>query len=349
MRAAKPGAVRPRGTSSRPPKASVSPSSTRIVRCSVGVPLPLVEPHSSEGGLRERVACPFIVGEERVEVAAEYVGVERAAGPRRHPVAHALEVKRRDPFDVHRTDFDFGPLVDVQRCRPRIDAGGVYSGEVISLALQSVQHVRRRGGEAVRRQRAVERPCNVTPVDDEVPARARRVGRLRGDGPGETQAEDEPEETDRDHGCSQLRRPSRVLPHGSSGPSGIGIGSSLQPYIRPSILPPVPVRFLVPVFAFALLLGAASVPPPQPSNALAAVDTLRLSVRSGEPLVAALPGESAWTFRSLRAPALSWLVGRSFYWKTLPGERGREYVLIERRYQSVPQDTLVVVIDVGTP
>ena len=58
---------------------------------------------------------------------------------------------------------------------------------------------------------------------------------------------------------------------------------------------------------------------------------------------------SAWTFRSLRAPALSWLVGRSFYWKTLLGERGREFVLIERRYQSVPQDTLVLVIDVGTP
>ena len=79
------------------------------------------------------------------------------------------------------------------------------------------------------------------------------------------------------------------------------------------------------------------------------MDTLRLRVPSGEPVVTALPGESAWTFRSLRAPALSWLVGRSFYWKTLPGERGREFVLIERRYQSVPQDTLVLVIDVGSP
>jgi hypothetical protein len=35
--------------------------------------------------------------------------------------------------------------------------------------------------------------------------------------------------------------------------------------------------------------------------------------------------------------------------RPLPGERGREFVLIERRYQSVPQDTLVLVIDVGTP
>jgi hypothetical protein len=76
-------------------------------------------------------------------------------------------------------------------------------------------------------------------------------------------------------------------------------------------------------------------------------DTLRLAVRSGQPLVTALPGESSWTFRALRAPALSWLVDRSFYWKTLPGERGREFVLIERRYRSEPQDTLVLVVDVG--
>lgn len=98
------------------------------------------------------------------------------------------------------------------------------------------------------------------------------------------------------------------------------------------------------------LLATAPPAEPSPTRAVpAAADTLRLSVRSGEPLVTALPGESAWTFRALRAPALSWLVGRSFYWKTLPGERGREFVLVERRYQSVPQDTLVLVIDVGTP
>lgn len=102
------------------------------------------------------------------------------------------------------------------------------------------------------------------------------------------------------------------------------------------------------LLAAALLLGASVLPTPPPSPvADAPPDTLRLAVRSGQPLVTALPGESSWTFRALRAPALSWLVDRSFYWKTLPGERGREFVLIERRYRSEPQDTLVLVVDVG--
>ena len=109
------------------------------------------------------------------------------------------------------------------------------------------------------------------------------------------------------------------------------------------------MRFSVLLLFAALLLGtAATEPPDAASSEPAPTDTLRLSIPSGEPLVVALPGDPAWTFRTLRAPALSWLVGRSFYWRTMPGERGREYVLIERRYRSEPQDTLVVVVDVGT-
>lgn len=109
------------------------------------------------------------------------------------------------------------------------------------------------------------------------------------------------------------------------------------------------MRFSVLLLFAALLLGTAATEPPSTlSSPAASSDTLRLSVASGEPLVASLPGDPAWTFRTLRAPALSWLVGRSFYWRTLPGERGREYVLIERRYRGEPQDTLVVVVDVGS-
>ncbi len=109
------------------------------------------------------------------------------------------------------------------------------------------------------------------------------------------------------------------------------------------------MRFPILLLFAALLLGTAASEPPTPASSGPAVaDTLRLAVASGEPLVTTLPGESAWTFRTLRAPALSWLVGRSFYWRTLPGERGREYVLIERRYRGEPQDTLVLVVDVGT-
>jgi hypothetical protein len=111
------------------------------------------------------------------------------------------------------------------------------------------------------------------------------------------------------------------------------------------------VRLLALLLAPVVLLSTAAFDPPPDASASAAPpasDTLRVAVDSGEPLVTALPGESSWTFRSLRAPALSWLVGRSFYWKTLPGERGREFILIERRYQGEPQDTLVVIVDVGT-
>ncbi|MEM1042574.1 MAG: hypothetical protein AAGI91_08095 [Bacteroidota bacterium] len=106
------------------------------------------------------------------------------------------------------------------------------------------------------------------------------------------------------------------------------------------------MRFLPVVLFVAVLLLAAAPAPPAPASA-AAADTLQLSVRSGEPLVTALPGTSASTYRVLRAPALSWLVGRSFYWRTLPAERGREFVLVEQRLGGEPQDTLVLVIDVA--
>jgi hypothetical protein len=129
-------------------------------------------------------------------------------------------------------------------------------------------------------------------------------------------------------------------------PASVTYFAARSPFHR---APPFAVRLSVLLLLTVLLLGAAAYEPPvTASSGAAPTDTLRLSIPSGEPLVAALPGDPAWTFRTLRAPALSWLVGRSFYWRTLPGERGREYVLIERRYRGEPQDTLVVVVDVGT-
>lgn len=71
-----------------------------------------------------------------------------------------------------------------------------------------------------------------------------------------------------------------------------------------------------------------------------------MSVRAGTPLVTLLPADGDLTLRPLRAPALSWLNGRSFYWRTLPGEEGREFVLVERRRGETPLDTLVLVVDV---
>ena len=95
-----------------------------------------------------------------------------------------------------------------------------------------------------------------------------------------------------------------------------------------------------------LVLVAAALAPPAGSGE-AAADTLRFAIPSGEALVTSLPGESEATFRAERAPALSWLVGRSFFWQTVPAERGREFVLLERERDG-RTDTLVLVIDVGT-
>ncbi len=101
---------------------------------------------------------------------------------------------------------------------------------------------------------------------------------------------------------------------------------------------------LLPLFVAA---GARADVPPVPDGSSAA-DTLRFALPSGEALVAALPGDAGTTDRPLRAPALSWLVGRSFFWQTVPAERGREFVLLERKRADGRTDTLVLVIDVGT-
>lgn len=108
------------------------------------------------------------------------------------------------------------------------------------------------------------------------------------------------------------------------------------------------MRFLPFALLLLVLLGARTEVPTSPGPAPAAADTLRFTLPAGEALVAALPGEVSTTYRVVRAPALSWLVGRSFFWQTVPAERGREFVLLERERADGRTDTLVLVIDVGT-
>jgi hypothetical protein len=112
---------------------------------------------------------------------------------------------------------------------------------------------------------------------------------------------------------------------------------------------------------FALILGlvlplaatALAVPSGLPeataSSAAAPADTLRFTLTAGETLVVPLTPSNA-TFRGVRLPALSFIADRSFGWRTLPGERGREYVIIERRTPApgggARTDTLVLVVDV---
>lgn len=79
-------------------------------------------------------------------------------------------------------------------------------------------------------------------------------------------------------------------------------------------------------------------------------DTLHLQVRAGEPLLATLParhqGQPA-SYRLVRGPALSWLVDRAFYWRTLPSESGAMPVLVRRVAPGVEPDTLVLMVRVA--
>lgn len=96
----------------------------------------------------------------------------------------------------------------------------------------------------------------------------------------------------------------------------------------------------------SVLVLAASGPPAEGTQAsiAARADTLTYEVTAGSALVVSLPGPEDATFRGVRLPALAWLVDRSFAWNTLPGERGREYVVVQRRI-GTRADTLVLVVD----
>jgi hypothetical protein len=77
-------------------------------------------------------------------------------------------------------------------------------------------------------------------------------------------------------------------------------------------------------------------------------DTIRTAVQAGEPLLVTLPDEHRGRearYRVLDAPALSWLVDRSFYWRTLPAERGVLHVLFERTVDGAEPDTLVLAVE----
>ena len=79
-------------------------------------------------------------------------------------------------------------------------------------------------------------------------------------------------------------------------------------------------------------------------------DTLRYAVTAGQPIIVQLPDEHRGrdaSYRLLRGPALSWLVDRSFFWRTLSSEYGTMHVLIERRAEGRERDTLVLAITVG--
>lgn len=78
--------------------------------------------------------------------------------------------------------------------------------------------------------------------------------------------------------------------------------------------------------------------------------TIRFSVQAGEPFIFALPdtlhGQSPVRYDILRAPALSWLKGRSFYWRTVPEDVGPHTLLFQATYSQAPPDTVRATVKV---
>lgn len=119
-----------------------------------------------------------------------------------------------------------------------------------------------------------------------------------------------------------------------------------------------PLRLLAPAAVLLLMVPGFAPQPALPERTTAGAptapeavraETLRVSVRAGQPLIASLPDRhrgGAATYRALRAPALSWLVDRSFFYQTQPGERGDLPVLFERSVGGAVADTLVLMVSI---
>jgi hypothetical protein len=66
-------------------------------------------------------------------------------------------------------------------------------------------------------------------------------------------------------------------------------------------------------------------------------------------LPAVIDGRSVATYQLVRSPALSWLVGRSFFWRTRPGDTGAHTIRLRATYADAPPDTVALRVDVAAP
>ena len=112
----------------------------------------------------------------------------------------------------------------------------------------------------------------------------------------------------------------------------------------------MPYRLVV-LAVLVVIAGLGSQAAERPERTVRAAqpsaDTLRFEVTAGKPLIVALPATvdgAAATYSVVEAPALSWLVDRSFIWTTDRRERGRLAVTLAR--SAATEDTLVLLVDV---
>ena len=86
---------------------------------------------------------------------------------------------------------------------------------------------------------------------------------------------------------------------------------------------------------------------PTSAATAAAGDTLHYQVRAGQPFLVVLPARADGrpaAYRAVSAPAMSWLVDRSFFWQTLPTERGLMPVVFEPTPGGEPLVLMVEVV-----
>ena len=86
-----------------------------------------------------------------------------------------------------------------------------------------------------------------------------------------------------------------------------------------------------------------------PSVQPTAADTLRYEVAAGDPLIVALPGRvngMEATYEVEEAPALSWLVDRSFFYQTVRGERGTLAIQLRRSTASGSTEPVVLLVTI---
>ncbi len=79
-------------------------------------------------------------------------------------------------------------------------------------------------------------------------------------------------------------------------------------------------------------------------------ETLSYVVQAGEVLILNLPellgGRKITEYKIKRAPALSWLVTRSFFWRTLAKDVGKHEVLLSAMVNGSSVDSVVVEIEI---
>lgn len=85
----------------------------------------------------------------------------------------------------------------------------------------------------------------------------------------------------------------------------------------------------------------------------ALADTLHRSIPAGDVLIMALPrslgSRPVDAYEIIRAPALSWLVDRSFFWRTRSADLGVHAIHFRAAFPNDTVDTLTVQVTVIEP